>query len=61
MLKGCKHYFTMFGMLASAINIALHRLFALIETLRHSDIAVIVRDNRTQLQHRIEKNQIYQG
>ncbi len=61
MLKGCKHYFTMFGMLASAINSALHRLFALIETLRHSDIAVIVRYNRTQLQHRIEKKQIYQG
>lgn len=61
MIKGCKHYFSMFGMMLSAININLKKLFNQIceQFKKHIPIQIKLLD--TQLQQILQKNQTYQG
>ncbi len=61
MLKGCKHYFTMFGMMVCAINTYLLKFFTQIDAQQRKSIPIIVKLNHIQLQNNIEKNQTYQG
>ena len=61
MLKGSKHYFTMFGMMLYAINIYLQKFFTQIDAQRQKSIPIVVKLNHIQLQTNIQKNQTYQG
>ncbi|MCH9814107.1 MAG: hypothetical protein K0U47_09220 [Epsilonproteobacteria bacterium] len=61
MLKGCKHYFTMFGVMLSTINMDLKKLFTkACEQLRKS-IFIQIDLTCTQLKLNLQKNQTYQG
>ena len=61
MLKGCKHYFTMYGMMLCAINSYLQKLFTQIDAQRQKAIPIIVKQTHIQLHQNIQKNQTYQG
>jgi len=61
MLKGCKHYFTMFGMMLSAINSYLLKFFTQIDAQRQKSIPITVKQHYITLHHNVQKNQTYQG
>ena len=61
MLKGCKHYFSMFGMLLSTINETLLKfLNQMCEQMKKS-LPIEINLAKTQYQEKLEKNQTYQG
>ena len=61
MLKGCKHYFSMFGMLLSTINETLLKfLNQMCEQMKKS-LPIEINLAKTQYQKNLEKNQTYQG
>ncbi len=61
MLKGCKHYFTMYGVMLCAINSYLQKLFTQIDAQQQKTIPIVVKQNHIELQNNIQKNQTYQG
>jgi hypothetical protein len=61
MIKGCKHYFSMFGMLISAVNAALNKFLNQICEQNRKSIPIRIELTHTQLQINLQKNQTYQG
>ena len=61
MIKGCKHYFSMFGMMIFTINKALGNFFNCICEQIKKHIDVLVKMTQTQLEQILKKNQTYQG
>ncbi len=61
MLKGCKHYFTMFGMMFCAINSRLLRLLSQFDAQQRKMIPVVVRQHYIIQHSNVQKNQTYQG
>lgn len=61
MIKGCKHYFSMFGMMIFTINRALGNFFNRICEQIKKHIDVLVKMTQTQLEQILKKNQTYQG
>ncbi len=61
MLKGCKHYFTMYGMLLSTINGILRKRLTQLAAQLAKSIAVTVVQKHILLHWNVEKNQTYQG
>ncbi len=60
MIKGCKHYFTMFGIMRSTINIKLTQFYSQMIELSKYAIPIKVKIVETYNQ-KLEKNQTYQG
>ncbi len=60
MIKGCKHYFTMFGIMRSSINMALTKFYSQITELSKYAILIEIKLIQT-YNHTLEKNQTYQG
>ncbi len=61
MIKGCKHYFSMFGMMIFTINRALGNFFNRICEQIRKHIDVLTKIIHTQLEQNFKKNQTYQG
>ena len=61
MIKGCKHYFSMFGMMIFTINSALSKLYNRICEQNRKYIKVQIDTTHTQLKQILQKNQTYQG
>ena len=61
MLKGCKHYFTMFGIMLSAINTMLLKLLSQLDAQQRKRIPVVVRQHYIIQHSNVQKNQTYQG
>jgi hypothetical protein len=61
MIKGCKHYFSMFGMMIFTINRALSSFFNRIYEQIKKHIDVLAKIIHTQLEQNFKKNQTYQG
>ncbi len=61
MLKGCKHYFTLYGIMLFALNATLQRLLSQIAAQQRKSIPVTVKVNRIQLHENPPKNQTYEG
>ncbi len=61
MIKGCKHYFSMFGMLISAINETLLKFLNQICEQNRKSIPIEIYFAKTQHQINSQKNQTYQG
>lgn len=61
MIKGCKHYFTMFGMMLCAINTAIMKFFSQIFEQLKKYIPIQITLANKQLQQTLQKNQTYQG
>lgn len=61
MIKGCKHYFTMFGIMMMAINRLLVKLFSRIDEQDKKVIPIHIRLVHAQLQTTLQKNQKTRG
>ena len=61
MLKGCKHYFSMFGMMISTINDTLNKFLNQICEQNRKSIPIQINLADKQLQQILQKNQTYQG
>jgi hypothetical protein len=61
MIKGCKHYFSMFGMLISTINITLNKFLNQICEQNRKSIPIQIKLTHTELEQNLQKNQTYQG
>jgi hypothetical protein len=61
MLKGCKHYFSMFGMMISTINDTLNKFLNQICEQNRKSIPIQMKLFHGQLQQILQKNQTYQG
>jgi len=61
MLKGCKHYFSMFGILISAINETLLKFLNQICEQNRKSIPIHIHFAKTNIQQNSQKNQTYQG
>jgi len=61
MLKGCKHYFSMFGMMISTLNDTLNKFLNQIFEQQKKSIPIQINFAKTQLQKNLQKNQTYQG
>ncbi len=61
MLKGCKHYFSMFGMMISTINDTLNKFLNQVCEQNRKSIPIKIELAKTQLQKNLQKNQTYQG
>jgi len=61
MLKGCKHYFSMFGMLISTINNTLLKFLNQIQAQDEKSIPIQIQLAKTLYQTKLQKNQTYQG
>ncbi len=61
MLKGCKHYFSMFGMMISTINDTLNKFLNQICEQNRKSIPIQINLANKQLQQILQKNQTYQG
>ncbi len=61
MIKGCKHYFSMFGMMIFTINDALNKFLNRICEQNRKSIPIAIKLTNNQLQQKTEKNQTYQG
>jgi len=61
MIKGCKHYFSMFGMLIFTINAILNKFLNKICEQNRKSIPIQIELTHTQLQQNYKKNQTYQG
>ncbi|HIP02460.1 MAG TPA: hypothetical protein EYH01_10165 [Campylobacterales bacterium] len=61
MLKGCKQYFSMFGMMISTLNETLNQFLNQICEQNRKSIPIKIEFAQTQLQKILRKNQTYQG
>ena len=61
MIKGCKHYFSMFGMMISTINDTLNKFLNQICEQNRKSIPIQIQLTHIQLQNNLQKNQTYQG
>ncbi len=61
MIKGCKHYFSMFGMMIFTINRALSKLYNRFCEQIKKYISVQIKMTHIQLEQILKKNQTYQG
>ena len=61
MLKGCKHYFTLYGVMLFAVNRGLQKLLVLLLSQQRKSIPVTVKRTRIQLHENLPKNQTYEG
>ncbi len=61
MLKGCKHYFSMFGMMISTLNETLNKFLNQICEQKRKSIPIQINFAKTQIQTNLQKNQTYQG
>ena len=61
MLKGCKHYFSMFGMMISTINETLTKFLNRNCEQNRKSIPIQINLANNQLQKILQKNQTYQG
>lgn len=61
MLKGCKHYFSMFGMMISTINNTLLKFLNQIQAQDEKSIPIQIHFAKIQHQTNSQKNQTYQG
>ena len=61
MIKGCKHYFSMFGMLIQSINTTLQKFFNTITQQIKKSIYIKIDYKHTQSKYIFQKNQTYQG
>lgn len=61
MIKGCKHYFSMFGMMLSTINNTLNKFLNQICEQNRKSIPIQINLAHNQLQQILQKNQTYQG
>ncbi len=60
MIKGCKNYFTLFGMMITSINILLHKIFTQILAYIQLHTSIIKYTLNFELRSTLRKNQIYQ-
>lgn len=61
MIKGCKHYFSMFGMLIAAINETLLKFLNQIHAQDEKSIPIHIELAKTLYQTKNQTNQKYQG
>jgi hypothetical protein len=61
MLKGCKNYFTLYGIMLFALNSRLRKLFVQLLAQQQKSIPVTVKRTHIQLHENILKNQTYEG
>jgi hypothetical protein len=61
MLKGCKNYFTFYGIMLFTLNSWLQKLFVQLLAQLQKSIPVTVKKNHIQLHVNILKNQTYEG
>jgi len=61
MIKGCKHYFSMFGMLIFTINAVLNKFLNQIYEQNRKSIPIRIELTHRQLEQNYKKNQTYQG
>jgi len=61
MLKGCKHYFSMFGMMISTLNNTLNKFLNQICEQNRKSIPIKTHFAQTLYQTNSQKNQTYQG
>ena len=60
MVKGCKNYFTMYGMLAFSINVQLHQFLTSMLEYMDKYTFIIINLQNSKFQTFLHKNQIYQ-
>ncbi len=60
MLKGCKHYFTMFGILLFSINLEINKFLSRISEQTKKSIFAKEHLNTLEIQNSINKQQTYQ-
>ena len=61
MIKGCKHYFSMFGIMISTLNETLNQFLNQICEQNRKSIPIKIELTQTQLQRNSKQNQTYQG
>ena len=61
MIKGSKHYFSMFGMMISTINETLKQFLNQIHEQHKKSLPIKITIAQTKLSQKIEQNQKYQG
>ncbi len=61
MIKGCKHYFSMFGMMLWSVNVSIQKTFNQVYQQIKKSIAAEIKLNHIQQYFTLQKNQTYQG
>ncbi len=59
MIRGCKNYFTLFGMMVTSINTLLHKFFTQISTYLTLYADIVKYNLNFELQYILQQNQIY--
>ncbi len=60
MIQGSKHYFTLFGIMRSSINVQLQRFFSQMIQLSKICMTIALKQLES-LKHNLQKHQTYQG